>query len=59
MFDEAAAEALIATLPKSHDNPGHEQRMEKYMERASRGLDIFTGKPYNHTEVNDDEDKWE
>lgn len=58
MFDEAAAEALIASLPKSHDNPGHEKRMEKYIERASRGLDIFTGKPYNH-EPGDDEDKWE
>lgn len=58
MFDEATAEALIATLPKSHDNPDHEARMQKYIERASWGLDIFTGLPYNHSENDvDDEDR--
>lgn len=57
MFDEVAAEALIATLPRSHDNPGHEARMQKYIERAERGLDIHTGLPYKHSENDvDDED---
>ncbi len=39
----------------SHDYPGHEKRMELYIRRAEQGLDIFTGKPYEHKESDDDE----
>lgn len=43
----------------SKDHDGHEQRMARYIRRAEAGLDIFTGEPYEHKEVDDDDDKWQ
>jgi len=40
----------------SHDYPGHEQRMARYIERAAGGLDIFTGEPIPDDTPDDEEE---
>jgi hypothetical protein len=55
MTDVIEVEAIeIETGRMSHNHPGHEQRMARYIRRVEQGLDIFTGKPYEHKEQDDD-----